>query len=134
MKFKKKIYHLFHHWEAFWSWATNSLLIFMLGWLPLIIGGEEFNATLLSYNLPLITRDLMTLAMFGLIISAVISTSLLPSKPSKYRVSKYLSMIFQWILVPFTIPIFGAIPGLDAQTRLLLGKYMSFWVTPKHRK
>jgi cellulose synthase/poly-beta-1,6-N-acetylglucosamine synthase-like glycosyltransferase len=120
--------------EGTWSLATNPLIIFMLGWLPLIIGGEEFNATLLSYNLPLITRDLMTLAMFGLIISAVISTSLLPSKPSKYRLSKYFSMILQWVLVPLTIPIFGAIPGLDAQTRLMLKKYMGFWVTPKYRK
>ncbi|MFH0803928.1 MAG: hypothetical protein V1877_02330, partial [Candidatus Tagabacteria bacterium] len=120
--------------EGTWSLATNPLIIFMLGWLPLIIGGQEFNTTLLSYNLPRITRDLMTLAMFGLIFSAVVSTWLLPPRPKKYRVSKYLSMILQWILVPFTIPIFGAIPGLDAQTRLMLGKYMGFWVTPKHRK
>ncbi len=120
--------------EGTWSLATNPLIIFMLGWLPLIIGGQEFNTTLLSYNLPRMTRDLMTLAMFGLIFSAVVSTWLLPPRPKKYRVSKYLSMIFQWILVPLTIPIFGAIPGLDAQTRLILGKYMGFWVTPKHRK
>lgn len=120
--------------ESSWSLATNPLIIFFLGWLPLILGGGEFNATLLSYNLPRITRDLMTLAMFGLIISAIVSTWLLPPKPKKYPATKYLSMIIQWILVPLTIPVFGAIPGLDAQTRLLLGKYMGFWVTPKHRK
>ncbi len=120
--------------EGSWSLATNPLIIFLLGWLPLILGGEEFNATLLSYNLPRITRDLMTIAMLGLFLSALISTLLLPPRPKKYRASKYFSMVLQWILVPFTIPIFGAIPGLDAQTRLMLGKYMGFWVTPKHRK
>jgi cellulose synthase/poly-beta-1,6-N-acetylglucosamine synthase-like glycosyltransferase len=120
--------------ESSWSLATNPLIIFLLGWLPLILGGEEFNATLLSYNLPRITRNLMTLAMFGLVISAIISTWLLPPKPKKYPLIKYLSMIIQWVMVPFTIPVFGAIPGLDAQTRLMLGKYMGFWVTPKHRK
>ncbi len=120
--------------EGTWSLATNPLIIFMLGWLPLILGGEEFNASLLSYNLPRITRDLMSVAMLGLIMSAVVSTWFLPPRPEKYRVSKYFTMILQWILVPLTIPIFGAIPGLDAQTRLMLGKYMGFWVTPKHRK
>ncbi len=120
--------------EGTWSLATNPLIIFMLGWLPLILGGTEFNETLLSYNLPRMTRDLMTIAMLGLIFSAVISTSLLPPRPSKNNFSKYFSMIIQWILIPLTIPIFGAIPGLDAQTRLMLGKYMGFWVTPKHKK
>ncbi len=120
--------------EGTWSLATNPLIIFMLGWLPLVLGGEEFNASLLSYNLPRITRDLMTVAMLGLILSATVSMWLLPPRPQKYRVSKYLFMLLQWALIPITIPIFGAIPGLDAQTRLMLKKYMGFWVTPKHRK
>ena len=120
--------------EGTWSLATNPLIIFMLGWLPLFLGGTEFNTTLLSYNLPRITRDLMIVAMLGLILSAVISTWFLPPRPPKHRAWKYLPMIVQWILVPFTIPVFGAIPGLDAQTRLMFGKYMGFWVTPKHRK
>jgi cellulose synthase/poly-beta-1,6-N-acetylglucosamine synthase-like glycosyltransferase len=120
--------------EGSWSLATNPLIIFLLGWLPLILGGTEFNASILSYNLPRVTRDLMTIAMLGLIFSAFVSKRLLPPRPAKYRFSKNFWMIFQWVLVPFTIPIFGAIPGLDAQTRLMLGKYMGFWVTPKHRK
>jgi len=120
--------------EGSWSLATNPLIIFFLGWLPLFLGGSEFNTNLIAYNLPRITRSLMTIAMMGLILSAIISTRLLPPKPAKYHKTKYLAMILQWVLVPLTIPIFGAIPGLDAQTRLLLGKYMGFWVTPKHRK
>jgi len=134
MALKKKIYHLFHHWEAFWSWATNSLLIFMLGWLPIFIGGEEFNRTVLSYNLPRMTRTLMTLAMVGLVGSAFYALRLLPPRAKKYSSKKYVWMVLQWVLVPLTMIVFGAIPALISQTRLMLGKYMGFWVTKKRRK
>jgi hypothetical protein len=134
MPFGKKLRFALVQMEGFWSLATNPLLIFMLGWLPLVLGGQEFNTLLLSYNLPRITRDLMTVAMFGLVGSAIISLSFLPPRPRGQRFYKKFFMLIQWILIPFTILIFGAIPGLDAQTRLMLGKYMGFWMTPKHRK
>lgn len=120
--------------EGFWSLATNPLFIFLLGWLPLVLGGHIFASTVLSYNLPRITRNLMSLAMLGLVLSAVISISLLPPAPKTVRKRDWLIMWAQWVMVPITITIFGAIPGLDAQLRLMLGKYMGFWVTPKHRK
>jgi hypothetical protein len=133
MALKKKIYHLFHHWEAFWSWATNSLLIFLLGWLPLFLGGEEFNRTVLSYNLPRMTRLIMTLAMIGLVGSAFYALRILPPRPAKYKGRKYIWMILQWILIPIVMIVFGAIPALISQTRLMFGKYMGFWVTKKKR-
>jgi len=133
MPLKTKIRFSFNQLEGFWSWATNALLIFMLGWLPLFLGGEKFNLTLLSYNLPRLTRWIMTFAMVGLVSSAIYSTILLPPRPAGHPVRKYFYMVFQWILMPLTIIIFGSIPGLDAQTRLMLGKYMGFWVTPKRR-
>jgi len=134
MALKKKIYHCFYHWEAFWSWATNSLMIFMLGWLPLLLGGEEFGHTVLSYNLPRTTRLIMTVAMVGLVISAFYSLKLLPPRPEKYKSRKYLWMVLQWFWVPVVTIVFGAIPALISQTRLMLGKYMGFWVTEKERR
>lgn len=118
--------------EGFWSLTTHPLVLFSLGWLPLLVGGREFSTTILSYNLPIVARTFLTLAMFGLVVSAIISTSLLPPRPKKYSRSRYISMVIQWILVPITMIIFSAFPGLDAQTRLMFGKYMGFWVTPKH--
>jgi hypothetical protein len=134
MKLSRKIHLMFYHWEAFWSWATNSLLIFMLGWLPLFLGGEAFNRTLISYNLPRLTRTLMSAAMIGLFLSAFYTLKLLPPRPEKYKSRKYIWMILQWVLVPIATIVFGSIPALISQTRLMFGKYMGFWVTEKKRK
>ncbi|MEK7160859.1 MAG: glycosyltransferase family 2 protein [Patescibacteria group bacterium] len=131
---KTKIFWAFNHLEGFWSWGTNALIIFMLGWLPLFLGGQSFNVTMLSYNLPQVTRVIMTLAMVGLVSSAIYGALLLPPRPTHQRPHKYLFMILQWIMLPASIIIFGSLPGLEAQTRLMLGKYMGFWVTPKVRQ
>lgn len=141
---RRRLYYAFILLEGFWSWATNALIIFLLGWLPLVIGGEAFNQTILSYNLPRITRLIMTLAMIGLVMSAIISISLLLAasqeganfeKQKKRCWWQWGTMVIQWIFVPITILLFGALPGLEAQTRLMLGGRwrLGFWLTPKHR-
>ena len=121
--------------EGHHSWATASFILAILGWLPLIIGGDEFNQSVLAHNLPSMTRLLMNLAMLGLIVSLSLSFLLMPPKPEKYSKWKYLYMVLQWVLVPITAPILGSIPAIDSQTRILLGKYFGeFWVTEKIRK
>lgn len=136
--FRNKLFHIIVQIEGFWSLATAPIIILLLGWLPLILGGNEFRDTVLSYNLPYITRNLMIVAMLGLILSAAIAFSLMPKLPEHLQHKKKRSYLFaslQWLLVPFTIIIFGAIPGLHSQTLLMTGRYMGeFWVTPKHRK
>ncbi len=119
--------------EGYWSLTTNPIMLFILGWAPIFLGGREFHQTVLSYNLPIMVRDLLILAMFGLVISSIISMSLIPPRPNGTSRFRYVVMALQWIMVPATMIIFSAIPGLDAQTRLMLGRYMGFWVTPKQR-
>ena len=118
---------------GFHSWATNALIIGVIGWMPMILGGDRFNVTVLSGNLPFITRTLMTCAMIGLVISAAVSTMLLPKKPANFGFGKSIAMVAQWLVLPISIIIFGSIPGLDSQTRLAFGRYLGFWVTPKAR-
>ena len=118
---------------GFHSWATNALIIAVIGWMPMLIGGDRFNVTVLSSNLPIVTRTLMMIAMFGLIFSAAISTLLLPKRPKKYGILKNIGMVIQWGILPISIIIFGSIPGLHSQTKLMFGRYMGFWVTPKAR-
>jgi cellulose synthase/poly-beta-1,6-N-acetylglucosamine synthase-like glycosyltransferase len=132
--FSKKLSLGFELIEGHWSWATASFLIFFLGWLPLILGGAEFSQTLLSYNLPRITSWILTVAMIGLVSSAYFSLILLPPKPPEYGRFKYPLLFIEWFLLPLTMIFFTAFPALEAQTRLMLGKYMGFWPTEKVRK
>ncbi len=134
---KKRLYHTVVQLEGWWSLATHPLIILLLGWLPLVLGGEAFRDTVLSYNLPYVTRNLMLMAMLGLVLAAIIAFSFMPPLPKKYKKRKlrYISATLQWLLVPFTIIIFGAVPGLHTQTRLAFGRYLGeFWVTPKQRE
>ncbi|MBP9759827.1 MAG: glycosyltransferase family 2 protein [Candidatus Pacebacteria bacterium] len=136
ISFREKVFHTAVQIEGFWSLATAPIMILLLGWLPLVLGGEAFRDTVLSYNLPYITRNLMIVSMFGLVLAAIIAFSFMPrlSDDHPRRRLKYITATLQWLLVPFTIIIFGALPGLHAQMRLMLGKYVgAFWVTPKHR-
>lgn len=131
--FRKKFRASFTQLEGFWSLVTHPLVLFAIGWLPLIVGGSAFNATVLSYNLPLIAKSFLTAAMFGLIVSAAICMYLIPDAPQgTSRIRKGL-MLVQWILVPATMVVFSSIPGLESQTRLAIGRYLGFWVTPKSR-
>jgi len=124
-------------WESLWghwSWADSSILIFLLGWLPVVLGGNAFSQALVSYNLPKITSQILTISMIGLIISAYFSLIILRKSQEKQNRFKYIMLILEWFLVPFGMIFFTSLPALDAQTRWMIGKYMGFWPTEKVRK
>ncbi len=127
----KRLFHALDQLEGFWSLSTNAFLILFLGWLPPWIGGDAFSSTVLAHNLPRITQGLMTTAMVGLAFSATVSLVLLPTRPKKKPYHWKLWLILEWLLVPVTGTLFGAIPGLETQTRLMFGKPLGFWRTPK---
>lgn len=121
--------------RLFWGtvgWSTASLIIAFAGWMPLLLN-HDFRLNILAYNLPIMARDLLTITWVGIFITAFVGFTLLPQKPKRYSNWKFLEMLFQWIVTPITGIIFGSIPALDAQTRMILGgKYrLGFWVTPK---
>ena len=134
ISFLKKIFHIYILISGYWSWATAALLLFALGWLPLLLGGSKFNFTVLSFNLPILTSRIMTIALIGVMVSAVLSIMLLPNIPKGINRLKKIAIFLQWIFLPIILIIFGSFPALDAQIRLMLGKYMGFWVTEKVRK
>lgn len=128
----KKIKYLWNLGEGMYSWATVPILIFILGRLPLYLAPETVRTMALYQNTPFTLETLMNLAMAGILLSAVLSLLLLPAPPCQ-RLWNYPLMILQWILLPITLILFGSVPAIDAQTRLMLGKYLGFYVAKKVR-
>jgi cellulose synthase/poly-beta-1,6-N-acetylglucosamine synthase-like glycosyltransferase len=126
-----KLRHAFIIFEGFWSWATASILIFFLGWLPILVGGGKFRVSVLSFNLPVITRDIMMWAMIGVLVCAVSSLLILPPRPKEIPGRKNVFLFFQWLFLPITLIAFGCLPAFESQLRLMLNKRLGFWTTEK---
>lgn len=131
---RKKIYYIWITLEGMYTWATVPTLIFVLGYLPLWLAPEWSRTSVLYQNTPHTLDWLMTLSMLGVLITAMLSFGLLPPRPAHKRRHLFLYMVLQWVLVPVSFVLFGAVPAIDAQTRLMLGKYLGFNVTAKKRK
>ncbi|HLC94982.1 MAG TPA: glycosyltransferase family 2 protein, partial [Patescibacteria group bacterium] len=84
IRMREKLRVMMEMLEGHHSWATAPFILALLGWLPLVLGGPEFNGSVIAHNLPFFTRYLMTIAMFGLVVSVGMSLFLLPPRPKKY--------------------------------------------------
>ena len=116
------------------AWATWAFLLTFIGWLPALFAGREFSSSVLYYSAPRITGLIFNLASFALIATIILSLGLLPKKKMKNPLLTRIGHAIEWLLVPVIVVFLSALPALDAQTRLMFGNYMEFWVTEKKRK
>jgi hypothetical protein len=129
----KKLVQLWRLFEGHFSWATAPLILTFVAWLPLYLN-NRFADELIAHQLPIIASRILNVAMIGLFITVVISLISLPPRPPRYRRSKIVWMVAQWLLLPLTAIIFSAFAAIDSQTRLMLGLYLDFRVTDKSTK
>jgi hypothetical protein len=120
--------------EGHLSWATSGFILSFIGWLPVIFARREFAASVVYYNVPDIVNTIFVLGFFSICITIALSLALLPKTKIRYRWLLKIGHAFEWLMVPFILVFFSALPALHAQTRLMTGKYLEFWVTDKHRK
>ncbi|PIZ95041.1 MAG: hypothetical protein COX81_01950 [Candidatus Magasanikbacteria bacterium CG_4_10_14_0_2_um_filter_37_12] len=129
----KKFKWVFVEWEGKWSWCLIALLITVLGQLPLLVAPESIRQSALFFNAPHMLQIIMTSAMLGMALSAILSLPLLPPRPESHPRHKYVIMILQWALLPISLIFISAIPAIDAVTHMMCGKYLGFNVSQKKR-
>ncbi len=119
--------------EGHLSWATSGFILSIIGWLPIIFARREFATSVVYYNVPNITNTIFTLGFLSVCVTIVLSLTILPKSKIRYRWLFKIGHAFEWLMVPFILVVFSALPALHAQTRLMLGRYLEFWVTDKKR-
>lgn len=120
--------------DSYISWATWSILLAFVSWLPAMFASREFTASTVYYIAPRIKGSIFALASICAIVCTVLSLSLLPKDEGRHVIWKRILHVFEWVLLPACVLVLSALPALDAQTRLMLGKYLEFEVTDKTRK
>lgn len=128
---REKITHSFKMLEANIAWATWGFMLTVFNWLPALFAGREFSSSVMYFTAPRISGIIFNIAGLALVITIVLSLLLLPRPPSRRPLLVRIRHAGEWLLVPLITLIFGAIPALDAQTRLMLGLRMEFWVAGK---
>ncbi len=131
--FYEKLRLGFKLFEGHLSWATSGFILSLIGWLPVVFARREFAASVVYYNVPDIANTIFGLGFFAICITIILSLSLLPKTKTRHRWLLKVLHAFEWLMVPLILVLFSALPALHAQTRLMLGKYLEFWVTDKHR-
>jgi hypothetical protein len=115
----------------FYLWATVPLLILisrpLLAWLTPNATGPGVE---LSGDLLLISGVLAPVSLFLFMLVALV---LLPKRPPHRRPTAWIAMVAEWLLLPVVVPLFLSVPAIDAQFRLMTGRYLGFRVTPKRR-
>lgn len=111
--------------------ATVSIMVALGGWIPLLLNPESARSVS-AHRLPDVVSSMQQIALLGLCISIFLAFKMLPPRPERYKRSRSFLMIIQWVLMPLTAICYGSISALNAQTHLLLGKYLDkFDVTEK---
>lgn len=116
------------------TWSSSWFLLTLGATIPTVVN-PAFARTTLGYNLSRTSSLVLTLSIVGLIAMTLYGNLLNPHTGPKLR-HKMLAFLHpltfvQWLLLPVLGFVFGALPGLESETRLLLGKHIEYRVTEK---
>lgn len=118
---------------ALWShfmWPVNWFIITIGLTVPTLIN-PRFARTALGYTVPKLSSAVLTIALVFLIVMLIFDHIYKPKRPKDFPLWRAVLMPLEFILMPIAGFFFSALPGLDAHTRLMLGKYLEYRVTEK---
>ena len=112
------------------NWAVAPFVLIFGSNLPLFLN-PAFRQTTLGQNLPLYAATMLTAALCLMIILVYIEDAIAPPRPASWGRLRTALTYLQGIALPVVGVIFSNLPALDAQTRLMTGRYLEYRVTEK---
>ena len=127
-------------WSRFWrmanlfgehiNWAIAPFVVMFGATVPLVIN-PAFAETTLGQNLPLFASVMLTIALASLFVLVIVEHRIVPPRPAHWGRLQHIGSYLQWLALPLVGIFFSTLPALDAQTRLLTGRYLEYRVTEK---
>jgi hypothetical protein len=82
-------------------------------------------------TLPQVVSYILTLSLVSMVVIFFIDARSRPPRPKDVSIIRKILQPFEFLLLPVVGFFFSALPGIDAHTRLMLGKYIEYKVTEK---
>jgi hypothetical protein len=131
----QRVRRLVDLWLDHINWAIAPFVIIFGSNLPLFISSlfdrGAFAQSTLGQNLPLYATWLLTGAFCCLVVLVYVEDRIAPPRPASWGPLQHLTAWVQWLFLPVVGLFFSNLPALDAQTRLMTGRYLEYRVTPK---
>jgi hypothetical protein len=127
---RERITRLFNLWLDHINWAVAPFIMIGGAALPGILN-ETFREATFGQQLPIYAAWLLTGAMGSLLVLMFVEDQLAPPRPAEWGIGMKIVSWLQWLFLPVVGVIFTNLPALDAQTRLLAGRYLEYRVTEK---
>jgi len=127
---RHRIARLFDLWMDHINWAVAPFIMIFGAALPVALN-QGFAEGTFGQQLPVYTAWILTGAMASLLVLMFVEDQLAPPRPPEWGFRMHLVAWLQWICLPVIGVLFTNLPALDAQTRLLTGKYLEYRVTEK---
>ncbi|HEY1168292.1 MAG TPA: glycosyltransferase family 2 protein [Candidatus Limnocylindrales bacterium] len=127
---RDRVGRLFDLWLDHITWAITPFIMIFGAALPVALN-QTFAAATFGQQLPVYTGWLLSGAMASLLVLIFVEDQLAPPRPAEWGIRMKVVSWLQWICLPVVGAVFTNLPALDAQTRLLTGRYLEYRVTEK---
>lgn len=111
-------------------WPVNWFAVTFAANLPPLLN-PEFARTTLGKTLPQVSSTILTICLISMIGILWVDWQSRPKPEGKRSFLKQLVSPLEFVLLPIAGFFFSALPGIDAHTRLMLGRYIEYRVTEK---
>lgn len=115
--------------EDHFLWPVNWFVLTLGATLPPLLN-DSFSRTIIGKTLPQVSSAILTISMISVLAVIFVDWRSKPKKADTPLWKKILSPL-EFVLLPVVGFFFAALPGLDAHTRLMMGRYIEYRVTEK---
>jgi cellulose synthase/poly-beta-1,6-N-acetylglucosamine synthase-like glycosyltransferase len=130
INFWDKTLRVFYAVWSHFTWPVNWFIITIGLTIPVLLN-PAFGRTTLGYTIPKLSSFVLTIALVFLLVIIFMDNIYKPKRPKDYPLWRAILSPLEFLLMPISGFFFAALPGLDAHTRLMLGKYLEYRATEK---